>query len=85
MKKKRLMLCIACVSVLAALCGCGKQEQAELAEATETEVERDIGDTSKVEADIKIWRNGKAHGVLFAEYCNDEKMQDALGRHCRCI
>ena len=48
MKKKRLMLCIACVSVLAALCGCGKQEQAELAEATETEVERDIGDTSKV-------------------------------------
>ena len=79
MKKKRLMLCIACVSVLAALCGCGKQEQAELAEATETEVERDIGDTSKVEADIKNMEEWEGTWRSFAEYCNDEKMQDAWG------
>ena len=72
MKKKRLMLCIACVSVLAALCGCGKQEQAELAEATETEVERDIGDTSKVEADIKNMEEWEGTWRSFAEYCNDE-------------
>ena len=79
MKKKRLMLCIACVSVLAALCGCGKQEQAELAEATETEVERDIGDTSKVEADIKNMEEWEGTWRSFAEYCNDEMMQDAWG------
>lgn len=71
-KKKRLMLCIACVSVLAALCGCGKQEQAELAEATETEVERDIGDTSKVEADIKNMEEWEGTWRSFAEYCKIE-------------
>ncbi len=76
-KKKHLMLCIACVSGLVALCGCGRQEQAEVEEVTE--VEKDIGDTGKVETEIKNMEEWEGTWCSFTEYCNDEKMQDAWG------
>ena len=38
-----------------------------------------IGDTSKVEADIKNMEEWEGTWRSFAEYCNDEKMQDAWG------
>ncbi|MBO6207918.1 MAG: hypothetical protein J6O73_13385 [Lachnospiraceae bacterium] len=76
-KKKHLMLYIACVSGLVALGGCGRQEQAEVEEVTE--VEKDIGDTSKVETEIKNMEEWEGTWCSFTEYCNDEKMQDAWG------